>query len=187
MSQCRGESNGELTQGRQSPGPMDRRNPPVGHRPRTGPRTRPVLPAGDRHAPLPGRGRARPRRESVGRGPGHLQPQLYPIRQTRRTRLAGRVRPRLVTSTRIVGRLGDDRLHGYRWDKTVGARIDLTPSRETVILDVDGEPTLAWTGPGVAPMAVAAVFHLYGARAMIDHPGLVALRDSVDPARPSEP
>lgn len=90
------------------------------------------------------------------------------------------VRPWLVTSGRIVGRLADDRLHGYRWQKTVGARVDLTPGREAVILDVDGEPALAWSGPGVAPMAVAAVFHLYGPIAMIEHPGLAPLRVPID-------
>jgi hypothetical protein len=86
------------------------------------------------------------------------------------------VRSWLVTSGRVVGRLADDRLHGYRWEKAVGARIDLTPGRELVSLDVDSEPTLIWTGPAVAPMAVAAVFHLYGPLAMIDHPGLAPLR-----------
>jgi hypothetical protein len=58
----------------------------------------------------------------------------------------------------------------------VGARIDLTPGREFVSLDIDSEPTLTWTGPAVAPLAVAAVFHLYGPLAMIQHPGLAAVR-----------
>lgn len=83
------------------------------------------------------------------------------------------VRPWLVTSGRVVGRLADDRLHGYRWDKAVGVRVDLTAGREAVIVDIEGEPTLLWSGPGVAPMAVAAIFHLYGPGAMIEHPGLV--------------
>jgi hypothetical protein len=39
------------------------------------------------------------------------------------------VRSWLVTSARVVGRLADDRLHGYRWDHMVGARLDLTPGR----------------------------------------------------------
>jgi len=97
------------------------------------------------------------------------------------------VRPWLVTSARIVGRLADDRLHGYRWQKTVGARVDLTPGREAVILDVDGEPTLAWSGPGVTPIAVAAVFHLHGPLAMIDHPGLAPLRLPIDASEPPGP
>jgi len=86
------------------------------------------------------------------------------------------VRPWLVTSERLVGRLCDDCLHGYRWDTVVGVRVDLVPGREAVILDVEGEPALIWSGPGVAPMAVAAVFHLYGPVAMIEHPGLIPLR-----------
>jgi hypothetical protein len=86
------------------------------------------------------------------------------------------VRTWLVTSARLVGRLADDRLHGYRWERAVGARVDLTPGREAVSLDIENEPTLIWTGPAVAPLAVAAVFQLYGALAMIDHPGLAPLR-----------
>jgi hypothetical protein len=90
------------------------------------------------------------------------------------------VRSWLVTSDRCVGRLADDRLHGYRWDKAVGARVDLTPGREVVSLDIDSEPTLIWSGPAVAPMAVAVVFHLYGPLAMIQHPGLAPVRVPVD-------
>ncbi len=86
------------------------------------------------------------------------------------------IRTWLVTSSRVVGRLADDRLHGYRWERAVGARVDLTPGREVVSLDIEREPTLIWTGPAVAPLAVAAVFHLYGALAMIDHPGLAVVR-----------
>ena len=58
----------------------------------------------------------------------------------------------------------------------VGARVDLTPGRETVALDIEGQPALVWSGPGVAPFAVAAVFHLYGPVATIEHPGLEPLR-----------
>jgi hypothetical protein len=86
------------------------------------------------------------------------------------------IRSWLVTSGRVVGRLADGRLHGYRWENAVGARVNLTPGREAVSLDLEGQPTLVWSGPGTAPMAVAAVFHLYGHMAMIDHPGLAPLR-----------
>ncbi len=95
------------------------------------------------------------------------------------------IRSWLVTSARVVGRLADDRLHGYRWDRAVGARVDLTPGREVVSLDIENEPALIWTGPAVAPLAVAAVFHLYGALAMIDHPGLAPLRVLRDPSEAS--
>jgi hypothetical protein len=95
------------------------------------------------------------------------------------------IRPWLVTSLRVIGRLADDRLHGYRWDKIVGVRVDLTAGNETVMVDIEDEPTLVWSGPGVAPLAAAAVFHLHGPLAMIEHPGLAALRvtSSVPDAR----
>ena len=89
-------------------------------------------------------------------------------------------RPWLITSDRVVGRLADDRLHGYRWEKAVGVRVDLTPGHEVVSLDIDGEPTLIWAGPAVAPLAVAVVFRLYGSLSMIRHPGLAAVRVPID-------
>jgi hypothetical protein len=90
------------------------------------------------------------------------------------------VRSWLVTSDRVVGRLADERLHGYRWEKAAGVRVDLTAGREAVSLDIDCEPTLIWTGPAVAPMAVAAVFRLYGPLGLIQHPGLAPLRVVID-------
>jgi hypothetical protein len=86
------------------------------------------------------------------------------------------IRPWLVTSGRVVGRLADQNLYGYRWEKMVGARVDLTPGHETLAVDIDGVRPLEWSGAGLAPMAVAAVFHLYGPAAMIEHPGLAPLR-----------
>ena len=82
----------------------------------------------------------------------------------------------LVTSDRIVGRLADDRLYGYRWEYAVGALVELTPGREVVRLDIEDQPTAIWSGPAVAPIAVAAVFHLYGPIGIIEHPGLATLR-----------
>jgi hypothetical protein len=90
------------------------------------------------------------------------------------------VRSWLVTSGRVFGRLADDRLYGHRWESAVGVRVDLTAGREVVSLDIEGQPTLAWSGPGIAPMAVAAIFHLYGPGAMIEHPGLAPLRTAPD-------
>jgi hypothetical protein len=86
------------------------------------------------------------------------------------------VRPWLVTSDRVVGRLADDRLYGYRWEQAVGARVDLTAGSEVVMLDIDGEPKLVWSGPAVAPLAVAAIFRFYGPIGVIEHPGLAPLR-----------
>lgn len=105
--------------------------------------------------------------------PGHSQPRPA-------------TRPWLVTSGRVVGRLADGHLHGYRWEKMVGLRVELSPGRETLTVDIERERSLTWSGPGLAPMAVAAVFHLYGAAALLDHPGLACLRVGGDgnPAAP---
>jgi hypothetical protein len=85
-------------------------------------------------------------------------------------------RPWLVTSERIVGRLGDDRLYGYRWDHVFGCRLDLTERADWLTLDVDGEPPLTWTGAAVALMAVPAIYRLHGPRGLLEHPGLIELR-----------
>ena len=84
--------------------------------------------------------------------------------------------PWLVTSERIIGRLADDRLYGYRWDSVVGCRLNLTEASSWLCLDLDGAPLLTWSGPGVAPMALAAVYRLYGARGLLEHRGLTSLR-----------
>lgn len=85
----------------------------------------------------------------------------------------------LVTNTRIVGRYSNGELHGWRWEWIDGLLTDLTPGQEYVHLDSreqDGVIRIDWTGPGVVPLAVAAVYHLYGARALLDHPGLAPIR-----------
>lgn len=85
------------------------------------------------------------------------------------------VMPWLVTKERVVGRYGNGALSGWRWEWVVGCLVDLTPEREYVQLDthVDKKAVrVAWYGPGVAPLAVAAVYHLHGVRALLDHPGL---------------
>ena len=97
------------------------------------------------------------------------------------------VRPWLVTSDRIVGRLGDDSLYGWRWEHIRGCRVDLSASSEFVTLDLDGGSRLDWTGPGVAPLAVAAVYRLHGREALVDHPGLTAIRLADRAARRSHP
>jgi hypothetical protein len=90
------------------------------------------------------------------------------------------IRPWLVTSHRLVSRLGDDLLHGYAWQDMVGVRVELAAGREALAINVVGQPTLVWFGAGLAPMAVAAVFHLYGPAALIDHPGLESIRNGQD-------
>ena len=105
----------------------------------------------------------------MGRGSRPVQPRLDPAGQARRT--AGTGRRALADHLR---------LHGYRWEHAVRVRLDLTAGPEIVSLDIEGQPTLIWSGPGVAPMAVAAIFHLYGPVAMIEHPGPAALRVPLD-------
>jgi hypothetical protein len=90
------------------------------------------------------------------------------------------IRPWLITNHRIVGRLGDDRLYSWRWQHFTGCRVDLQPGTEFVAIDAwDGSP-LSWVGPAVAPLAVVAIFRLYGPTALLDHPGLACLRPSLD-------
>lgn len=87
----------------------------------------------------------------------------------------------LVTNHRIAGRCNGSLLRWWRWGEIVGCRVDLTLGRETVQIDLNGKPPILWTGPGVGPLAVAAVYHLYGPAAMLDHPGLAALRKASAP------
>jgi hypothetical protein len=103
-----------------------------------------------------------------------------PTTATSHEALQPAIRSWLVTSGRVVGRLGDERLHGYRWEKSVGVRINLTPGSEDISVNIDGEPTLIWSGPGVTPLAVAAVYQLYGPVGLIEHPGLAILRTAID-------
>jgi hypothetical protein len=101
------------------------------------------------------------------------------------------IRPWLITTLGVVGRLDDGvggpRLHAWYWDKCVGCQMDLTPGGEYVTLEPERSTFLtAWSGPGVAPLAVAAVFYLFGAQALLDHPGLAVLRtDSPSPPPPT--
>jgi len=86
------------------------------------------------------------------------------------------LRPWLVTTDRVVGRLGDDRLYGWRWEDIIGCRIELAPQREWVTVDAAGSGPVTWIGPGVAPLAVAAVYRLHGPAALLEHPALACLR-----------
>jgi hypothetical protein len=85
----------------------------------------------------------------------------------------------LITSHRIAGRLYPDTLRWWEWTTIVGLQVDLTAGFEYVQLDLPlpAHP-VRWYGPGVAPLAVAAVYHLYGPTAVLDHPGLAQLRNA---------
>ncbi len=83
----------------------------------------------------------------------------------------------LITSFRVAGRVHPDTLRWWEWDHCVGCQVNLTPGRELVSLDFPGLPgPVHWRGPGVAPLAAAAVVKLHGRRAAVDHPGLAVLR-----------
>jgi hypothetical protein len=84
--------------------------------------------------------------------------------------------PWLVTSNRVAGRLQPDILRWWEWDQVIGVQVDLTLGRERVCLDIDGSKPVYFDGPGVAPLAVAAVYRLHGPLAVIEHPALAVLR-----------
>jgi hypothetical protein len=92
----------------------------------------------------------------------------------------------LISSHRIAGRLYPDILRWWEWDSVVGVQVDLTPGMEFVQLDlpVQSQP-VRWYGPGVAPLAVGAVFQLHGAGALLDHPGLASIRIPTSDERPT--
>ncbi len=82
----------------------------------------------------------------------------------------------LATDQRITGRLRTGVLQGWGWDVLIGVRVDLTPGREWLQFDVAGLEPVVLRGPGIAPLAVVAVWTVYGPKAMLDHPGLAVLR-----------
>jgi len=85
-------------------------------------------------------------------------------------------RPWLVTSDRLVGRIGTGQLLEWRWQNIAGCRVDLAPGREWMSFDMNDGARPTWTGAGLAPMAVLSVAMTYGWRALVDHPGLERLR-----------
>jgi hypothetical protein len=92
----------------------------------------------------------------------------------------------LITNQRIAGRFYEETLRWYTWAGCVGCQVDLTPGREVVSLDFPGlAGPVHWRGPGVAPLAVAAVVKLHGANAALDHPGLAALRQAAGARAPA--
>jgi hypothetical protein len=84
--------------------------------------------------------------------------------------------PWLVTDQRFAGRLHPDILRWWTWDQVIGVQVDLTHGCERVCLDIDGAKPVYLAGPGVGPLAVAAVYRLHGTLAVIEHPGLAPLR-----------
>lgn len=89
----------------------------------------------------------------------------------------------LVTSERLVGRINGSVLRWWDWGVILGCQVQLTPGNEHVQLDPNAEPPVIWWGPGVAPLAVAAIYHLHGPAALLEHPGLAVLRGDSRPTR----
>ena len=67
-------------------------------------------------------------------------------------------------------------LTGWVWGEIVAYRADLTPGREWAQIDPKDRPPVVWHGPGVAPLAVILVAQVHGVLALLEHPGLAALR-----------
>jgi hypothetical protein len=66
------------------------------------------------------------------------------------------------------------------------AHADLSTGKEWARVVVEGRLT-RFHGPDVAPLAVALVWKLHGAVALLEHPGLVSLRVQLKPRRAPGP
>jgi hypothetical protein len=81
----------------------------------------------------------------------------------------------LLTSARAVGRSAKSgELVSIWWASLEGADVDVR--EELVILDATNGWRGRLSGPGIAPIAVAAVAACYGPTALLAHPGLACLR-----------
>lgn len=82
----------------------------------------------------------------------------------------------LLTSARIVGRApASGELIPIWWAGLSGVQVDL--DAEVVSFDAANGWRALITGPGVAPIAVAAVAACHGPAALAGHPGFACLRD----------
>ena len=89
----------------------------------------------------------------------------------------------LVTSARLAGRLPrSGELLSVPWVSVAGLEVDLA-SGQVRVQTANGWRCVL-SGPGVAPIAVAGVAACHGVAALLEHPALAGLRESVptDPA-----
>ncbi len=107
--------------------------------------------------------------------PARLLNELPPVLVGQTIATPPPIRSWLCTSTRLAGRI-DDQLVAWRWTQFVGCRISLEPGSEAVALDSSDGTCLTWAGPGLAPLAVLAVWQLFGIDGLIGHPGLAFVR-----------
>ena len=91
-----------------------------------------------------------------------------------------------VTNKRLMGRLWSGLHTGWTWEQIGAYRADLSRGKEWAEVVVEGRPTALY-GPGVAPLAVALVWKVHGAVALLEHPGLAALRIKGKPRKAEEP
>ena len=79
-----------------------------------------------------------------------------------------------VTDQRLLCRFATGRLSSLWWSGVVGLNVDL--AAEHIVLDYgDGQP-VSLSGAQVAPVSVAAIASIYGARGLVGHPALTSLR-----------
>ncbi|MGC8628170.1 MAG: hypothetical protein ACP5VR_11615 [Acidimicrobiales bacterium] len=91
----------------------------------------------------------------------------------------------VATSQRLVGRLRSGAWAGWAWDGVDTYRADLSRGKEWVEVVGEGRQ-LTLFGPGVAPLAVALTWKIYGAMALLEHPGLGPLRVEMTPQKAPE-
>jgi len=84
----------------------------------------------------------------------------------------------LITSARLVGRApGNGELISIWWAGLAGMQVDL--DAEVISLDAANDWRGQLSGPGVTPVAVAAVAGSHGTAGLADHLALAVLRDRV--------
>jgi hypothetical protein len=80
-----------------------------------------------------------------------------------------------VTNHRLLGQLTNGKLVGPGWGDVIAVRVNLVAGSEC--LNVDTSNLLfTLTGPGVAPLAVAAICATQGRASLATHPDLAPLR-----------
>jgi hypothetical protein len=80
----------------------------------------------------------------------------------------------VITDLRLAARESNGAVLSIYWDAVQGVTVDL--ARGVVAFDAADGFHGEFTGPGIAPIAVAAVAKLYGVQAMLEHPSLAPLR-----------
>jgi hypothetical protein len=80
----------------------------------------------------------------------------------------------VVTDQRLLFRFATWHLASIWWSGIVGLTVDR--AAEHIVLDFGAGQPVSFSGPRVVVVAVAAIASIYGAQAMLTHPGLARLR-----------